>query len=285
MQFDAFCRAHGLIVDSIIPGRWVRTPTVDHPRTRNGAYKCLGDIGWVQNHATQVDVSEWRPDEDAPQFDTEAIVRKAAEFDRRMRDGWDRAARKAQQMVREATPAEHPYLQIKGFADARGLVQGEDLIIPMRHWQTNALVGAQVIRWLPEERKYEKKMLPGMRAKGAVFRIGSSQAQRTWLVEGYATGLSIEAALRMLNLRDAALVCFSAGNLIHVAKLVPGELFVFADNDESQAGEKSAISTGLRYCMSGQVGHDANDMHTKEGIFRVASLMMDAMVSVPEPVP
>jgi len=82
MQFDAFCRAHGLIVDSLISGRWVRVPTVDHPRKKNGAYKFLGDIGWAQNHATNVDVSTWRPDADAPKIDTQAIANKAAEFER-----------------------------------------------------------------------------------------------------------------------------------------------------------------------------------------------------------
>ena len=52
--------------------------------------------------------------------------------------------------------------------------------------------GAQLIRWLSEERKWEKKMLPGMRAKGAVLRLGSAAPWLTILCEGYATGLSIE---------------------------------------------------------------------------------------------
>ena len=57
MMFDAFCRAHGLLVDGIEAGRWVRVPTEDHPRTRNGAYKYLGDVGFVQNHATMTEVA------------------------------------------------------------------------------------------------------------------------------------------------------------------------------------------------------------------------------------
>jgi putative DNA primase/helicase len=282
MQFDAFCRAHGLIVDSLIAGRWVRVPTVDHPRKKNGAYKFLGDIGWVQNHATNVDVSTWRPDADAPKIDTQAIANKAAEFERRMVDGWARAAKKAEALIREAKQMPHPYLQNKGFKDAKGLVLAdESLVIPMRHWKTNAVQGAQLIRWNSDERRFEKKMLPGMRAKGAVFRIGSTNAARTWLVEGFATGLSVEAAVRLLNLRDSVVVCFSVGNLIHVAPQISGELFAFADNDESGAGEAGAKKAGLRYCMSGTVGHDANDMHKKEGIFRVASLMVDATQSEP----
>jgi len=280
MTFADFCRLHGLIVDTLEAGRWVRVPTTDHPRTRNGAYKWLGDVGWVQNHATQVDVSTWRPDAAAQPVDMARIHAKVADHERKQRDGWERASKVADGLVRSSKLAQHGYLQIKGFEDAKGMVlPDETLMVPMRHLRTNALVGAQIIRWLPEEMKYEKKMLPGMRAKGAVFRLGGRNARRTWLVEGYATGLSVECALRMLKLRDSVLICFSAGNLIHVAEQLQGEALVFADHDASGSGERSAKATGLRYCMASQVGHDANDMHQHLGIFKVASLMVDATVS------
>lgn len=277
MQFDAFCRAHGLIVDGITPGRWVRVPTTDHPRKKNGAYKYLGDIGWVQNHAVDMDVSTWRADEASlKDVDVQRICRQAAEFDERMRQGWARAAERAQQMVQRAAFGEHPYLQIKGLGELRGLVLNDALLVPMRHWRTNRLAGVQSIRWLEAERRYEKLMLPGMRAKGAVLRLGSPQAPRTWLVEGYATGLSVEAAARMLRLRDAVTVCFSAGNLVHVARQLQqaGQaVAVFADHDASGAGERAAVQTGAPWCMSPVQGEDANDMH-KRGIFEVARLMV-----------
>ena len=277
MRFDDFCRAHGLIVDSLVEGRWVRVPTTDHPRKKNGAYKWLGDIGWVQNHAQSTEVSTWRPDSDAPKHDTQRIAEKARQFERDMEAGWARAAARAIGFIKQATIGEHNYLHFKGLPKARGFVMPDGaLLVPMRHWKTNAVMGAQLIRWLPDESRYEKKMLPGMRAKGAVFRIGSPSARRTWFVEGYATGLSLEAALDVVKARDAVMVCFSAGNLVHVAALVTGSRFVFADNDESGAGERAAVSTGLPYCMSGTKGHDANDMHQAEGVFKVASLMMDA---------
>lgn len=286
MNFTDFCRAHGLMVDSVVEGRWMRVPTADHPRKKNGAYKFLGDVGFVQNHATQVDVSVWRPDGDVPKIDAERIAAKAAAFEQKMREGWARAAQRAHQLIASSKQAEHNYLHIKGFGCTRGIVTDDgSLLIPMRHWRSNDLMGAQLIRWIDEERRYEKKMLTGMRAKGAVFRIGSAQAARTWLVEGFATGLSVEAAIRLLNLRDAVLVCFSAGNLMHVAPLIGGERFVFADNDASGAGLKAAKATGLRYCMSGIEGQDANDMHLSDGIYKVASLMVDAISSEVETVP
>lgn len=284
MRFEDFCRLHGLIVDSAIEGRWVRVPTTDHPRTRNGAYKFLGNIGWCQNHAQSTEVSTWRPDASTPKIDHEGIAARAREFERRMVAGWKRAADTATKLIRESKPGEHNYLHSKGLGHVRGFVLEDGaLLVPMRHWDTNEVQGAQVIRWLPDERKYEKKMLPGMRAKGAVFRIGSRTAARTWLVEGYATGLSLECALTTLRLRDAIVVCFSAGNLMHVASMLKGDRLVFADNDESGAGERAAVATGLRYCMAGTVGHDANDMHQAEGIYRVASLMLDATQMEPVP--
>ena len=287
MDFIQFCRAHGLIIDSLPPaGAWKRYPTTDHPRPKHGGATWLGELGWCQNHATQVDVSVWRPDADAPGIDTQRIAEQARAFEQKMRDGWARAARKAHELVASAKQAEHNYLHFKGFGDMLGLVLPDgSLLVPMRHWRTNDLVGAQVIRWLADEHRYEKKMLPGMRAKGAVFRIGSAQAARTWLVEGFATGLSVEAAVRLLSLRDAVLVCFSAGNLMHVAPLLHGERIVFADNDASGAGLRAAQATGLRYCMSGVQGHDANDMHLHGGIYKVASLMVDSMAQEVETVP
>lgn len=272
IEFADFCQAHGLIVDSVTPGRWMRVATTDHPRKKNGAYKFMGDIGWVQNHAASPEVSTWRPESVAP-VDRERIARMAAEFERKQRLGWNRAAARAAQIVHEAKTTEHAYLQFKGFKTAKGLVDADGaLIVPMRDWRSNALAGVQRIRWLMDERKYEKKMLPGMRAKGAVLRLGSTQAARSWLVEGYATGLSVEAALRLMGYPDAVWVCFSAGNLMHVAPLLAGERLVFADNDESQAGERAAQATGLRYCMSPSLG-DANDMHARQGIFDVAALI------------
>jgi phage/plasmid primase-like uncharacterized protein len=280
MRFQDFCALHGLIIDAVTPGRWVRVPTTDHPRKRNGAYKYLGDIGWVQNHAQSTEVSTWRPDADAPKIDHAGIAAKARQFEHRMMQGWQSAAETAATLIQTATVGEHNYLHAKSLGHVRGFVlQKGALLVPMRHWDTNRVQGAQVIRWLADERRYEKKMLPGMRAKGAVFRIGSQRARRTWLVEGYATGLSLECALATLRLQDAVVVCFSASNLIHVSSMLSGEVLVFADNDESGAGERAAIATGRRYCMSGTVGHDANDMHINEGIFRVASLMMDATAS------
>ena len=38
-------------------------PTDDHPRKRNGRYRWLGDVGWVQNWATMQEPAMWRSEE------------------------------------------------------------------------------------------------------------------------------------------------------------------------------------------------------------------------------
>ena len=127
------------------------------------------------------------------------------------------------------------------------------------------------------ERKYEKKMLTGMRAKNAVFHIGNRMAEDTWLVEGYATGLSVYHALRSCGMNASVVVCFSAGNMVAVASQIPGRVFVFADDDESGTGAKSAEATERPWTMPDQVGYDANDLHQKEGLFAVVSKLMGVL--------
>jgi putative DNA primase/helicase len=145
----------------------------------------------------------------------------------------------------------------------------------MRNLETNALQGLQSIVWLPEERRWEKKMATGMRAKGAVLRLGNARAKETFLCEGYATGLSIEIALRRLRLNASVLICFSDSNMAHVATLLQGPAFVVADNDVSLAGERAAIKTGFPWAMSDVVGEDANDLHQRAGLTALCKLILD----------
>lgn len=282
MMFDAFCRAHGLVIrDGIEAGRWVRVPTTDHPRSDNGAYKYLGEVGWAQNWATMPEPATWRPEaHEVQKVDVERIRREAERHQRKVVEGWRRAAEQASQLIASARPEEHNYLHIKGLGDQLGLVCADGrLLVPMRHWRNNGLMGAQLIGWDGEQRRYDKRMLPGMRAKGAVFRIGSIQAPRTWLVEGYATGLSLAAAVRgLMKLRDNVLVCFSAGNLTHVARELGGNLIAFADNDRSGAGEAAARAAGIQFVMSPEAGEDANDLHRRAGLFEVARVAMGAVM-------
>lgn len=185
------------------------------------------------------------------------------------------AADASQKVIEQCELKTHFYLNAKGLPDVVVLVNDSTLIVPMRNFETNQVQGMQTIEWIAGERRWEKKMAFGMRAKGAVLRLGNQRAQETFLCEGYATGLSIELALRRLRLNASVLVCFSDSNLAHVATMVKGRAFVFADNDLSLAGETAAKKTGLPYCMSDAVGEDANDLHQRAGMVVLCKKIID----------
>ncbi len=274
MRFEDFAAAHGLIIRHVEYGAWRRVPTTDHPRKRNGAYRHLGDVAFVQNHATMGEVAVWHADSDI-RIDSAAIARRAAEADRARRLAQLAASAKAQAIINACRLSTHPYLAAKGFPDSLGLVtDAVELIVPMRDCETGAVLGAQKISL--EDNEWTKKMLFGMRAKGASYRIGNARAPEVWFVEGYATGLSVDAALKLLRLSAAVMVCFSASNLVYVASRFAGRHFVFADNDASSAGESAALDTGLPYAMSDELGQDANDLHLAAGVMAVAKKVMEA---------
>lgn len=282
MDFISFARAHGVEIDPArlyASERIKRCGTTDKPNGTNGAYFWDGARGWVFNWSAEAKVQWWNDPKANAWTEAEKAAWRAKRMaaDRQKQDGQAQAAQRAAEMLRAAKPDAHNYLHIKGFPDAQGFVAADGaLLIPMRSFSTNDLQGVQVIRWNEEARKYEKKMNPGMKAKGAVFRMGDNLAPEWFLCEGYATGLSIAAALRGVGLRAGVIVCFSAANLVHIAPMVKGRCFVFADNDESGTGEKAAIETGLPYCMAETVGWDANDLHLKRGLMAVSQKLMEA---------
>lgn len=281
MSFIDFARAHGVEIDPakfFASERIQRCGTTDKPRSTNGAYFWDGKRGWVFNWATEARVQWFNHRNAMPWTDAEKAVWKArhlAAHTRKERQ-YRQAAMHANQLIRSTTLGTHDYLARKGFPDLRGMIDADGaLIVPMRHLETNELLGAQRIYWDEPKRQWVKKMLIDMKAKGAVLRLGDKAAVETFLVEGYATGLSVLAASRSVGLRSAVVVCFSANNLELIAPHIKGRVFVFADNDVSGVGEKAAKATGKHYCMSPIVGEDANDLHHRAGLLAVCQLLMN----------
>lgn len=279
MTFTAFAMSHGLILDQVYPSSKIqRCATEDKPRAKNAAYMFDGLRGFIYRWDRDAKAIWWNDANAQPWSNDE----KRQWAERKRRDeasreaGYRNAASNAAAIIKACKPADHVYLRSKKLPDILGLVNAaHELIVPMRNIKNNELSGVQTIRFLTDSHEWEKKMTFGMRAKDAVFRIGSTHAAETWLVEGYATGLTLELALRRLSLPAAVLVCFSAGNMVRVAPQVVGRKFIFADNDKSGTGEAAAKETGIKYCMSPEVGEDANDLYARAGLMALCKAVME----------
>lgn len=267
MTFEDFARAHGLIINGLTPGKWVAVPTEDHPRKRNGRYKWLGNIGWVQNWATMTSPEMWRGQDARP------VAQLIQKSDRERLESAHRAAQKAGWILHQCRPEKHPYLERKGFHEEMGNVWTTDgtqlLVIPMRIG--TKLVGCQLI-----DDKGDKKFLQGQQTKGASFILDARGVPI--FCEGYATALSVRAVMKVMKVRYTIYVCFSAGNLKEVARNISGGIVV-ADHDPNHVGEEAARQTGKPYWLSQTVGEDFNDYHLRVGLFKAMGSLKKAVFS------
>lgn len=270
MRFEDFARQHGLIIREVIPHRWVSTPTEDHPKKRNGRYKFLGDVGWVQNWATMQSPSMWKSDSPTRPV---LIYQSIQDAGREREEAAKKAAAKAGWILKQCRNGHHTYLEAKGFPDETGNIWDTDgqrlLVIPMR--DRESLLGVQLIN---EEGK--KKFLGGQRTKGAYFCIDAKGVPI--FCEGYATALSVRSVMKLIKLRYTIYVCFSAGNIKTVANSIHGG-FVIADNDPNRVGEQAARDTSKPYWLSDQVGEDFNDYHRRVGDFAASQSLKRILLS------
>lgn len=280
MTFTHFARMYGFILPDLYPSeRVLRCPTEQRPHSTDGAYFWNGRRGWVSDWENGADI-HWYDNLDEMGF-TEADRRAWSErklaLERRQVEVHQQGEHRAAVMLAACKPSEHVYLRTNQLAGLRGLVSdGRELIVPMRSFNSNRLVGAQVIRWQMDEHKWQKNMIYGTRAKGAVFRLGNPRAPESWLVEDYTTGLTLALAMRQLCLQGQVLICFTPTNLTHVAGLIKGRTFAFVDHDKCTTGERAAQEAGIPYCMSPVEGEDANDLYVRSGLISVSALMMAA---------
>ncbi len=262
MNFEDFARGHGLIMNSVQHDRWVPTPTIDHPRSSNGRYKYLGNVGWVQNWATMDKPATWFAE--GINASSSVVKSSISKSFNKTSELNDRAASKAAWILKQCKNGTHPYLASKGFPDDEANIWEKDgqrlLVIPMRV-ATN-LVGVQII-----DEQGEKKFLYGQQSKGATFCINAKGIPM--FCEGYATGLSIREMMKSCNIKYCIHICFSASNMKLIAGYYPNGIVV-ADNDNSGVGQATAVETGKPYWISPTVGDDFNDYHQRVGSFRAS---------------
>ena len=274
--FVDFARASGLDISHVVAnGQIVRCGTTLHPRSKNGAYMFDGKFGWTQSWDTDSQVNIYGEKKEFSQSDKTEWLKKKQAQEQDQSTLNIRAVQKVQTLIKSSEIKSHDYFIYQHLHNSVGHVtENNELVIPMFSL-TGDLQGAQIITFNSDIKKFEKKMIYGMKAKGAVHRLGNKNALETILCEGYATGLSIKLACDMARLNIAVLVCFSANNLINIAKELTGKAYVFADNDISNVGKTSAEKTGLAYVMSDVVGDDANDLHRKSGLIAVLKKVME----------
>ena len=275
MRFEDFASEHGLIINRVEYGAWRRVPTSDHPHKKNGAYLHRGHVAFVQNHATMGEPCAWFPDaENSIRIDHAAIARRNAEAQRELRQARENAERKAASLLSACSLEKHAYFDAKGFPQELGnVLPSEDgcplLCIPMMRF--GRLAGLQTITV-----DGDKKFLFGQQSAGAQFVFDGRG--RDWFCEGYATALSLRAALSALKMRYRIHVCFSAHNLARLAAACDDGI-VMADNDENGAGLKAAQQSGRPYILPPVVGEDANDWHKRDGLFQFSQAIRRAMTA------
>lgn len=274
MDFIEFCRSHGIIIHDLPPlGVWKRFPTEDHPRSRNGAVKYMGEVGFVQNHATATVVSIWKPDSPITTKVKSTYLASIRNAEDEQKKKQHQAMQRAVGMLNGSGNSTHPYLEAKGFPDEQGNVLWQDgkpvLLIPMR--VAGNLVGLQQI-----DEDGGKKFLYGQRTSNAVFTFNNKGMNV--LCEGYATALSVRLAFKQMKQRYTLHVCFSAGNMAKVAAGLELGLLI-ADNDASGTGQRVAEESGWKYWLSDRVGEDANDFHQRVGLFQFTQSLTRSMLS------
>lgn len=274
MSFHEAAASIGCIIRNLHEDdRIHRCATDTHPKKKNGAYRCDGRRGWIRNWETFA-LAVWHEARDerrrGPVTPLPDLVKRRAEEAAAARF----AAETAQHMVKTATWATHPYLARKGFPKALGLVLEDMLLVPGR-------INGRITTLQKIYEDGRKMSLKHGSIGGASFSIGDGPLE--FLCEGYATGLSIKAALSGMCVRARVTCCFAAANVAEVASKRPRALIV-TDNDKPipqlgnlGTGEYFARRTGLPWTMPPERGTDANDLHLSSGLPALQALLLDLM--------
>lgn len=278
MEFVNFAAAHGLEITHLETGKIIRCKTSDHRSKRNGAYYFEDSFGWVQNWAVHDRPEIWITDKEVDQKELQLKLKKSREkYNQERARINQQAIKKAEGILSQCKNDTSAYLSSKGFPDmCFNMLKEEDkdplLCVPMRI--NGNLSGLQVIA--PDGRK---KFIYGTNASYASFDIG--QGRQIFLVEGLASGLSLQKILNSLKITYMIKVCFSAGNMTKIAAAMPNSgPVIICDNDESGTGQKVGIDSGCRYYMPSVVGQDVNDECNQSGYFAVSQKIKKILYKV-----
>ena len=294
------CGANGSVFDFVM-----QTRGVDFRE----AVRLLGDEAGLS--------APTRPDPAAERQRRREHEERVARQEAERRRNADRVARMAathvDDIARSCEWQEHPYLVRKGFSAPPGRFRRRQgalhgygmvtsrgwLMIPIRN-AANEIRNAQFIS--PEG---EKLFHRDGETKGCFHRIAPAiTTPELWLAEGYATGLSVLAALRRRSLRPEIRFCLSASNIEAVgraAKRDGRDVWVVADHDRwscpkcrhrwdgtlqdrtcpscgargtPPAGQHHAAALSRPTWIPPDAGTDANDFHATRGLDALADALV-----------
>lgn len=249
---------------ALVPGKFYRIPAPGRGKGDRNGWVTLHDAG-VASYGdwSTGEKHTWRA-ETGSRTPTKPAWTGRADIGRRKAADRAKAESAAARIWQGAEPANaHPYLSRKGVT-ATGLridCTGR-LLVPVYDARNGDLISVQRI-----DRDGEKRFLKDTTTEAGHYVIPGA-APRIFC-EGLATGATVNAATGR-----AAVVCFNAGNLQAVARILaqPGDV-VAADNDNApKAGERfgkrldaygtghrAAMATGLPWYMPHTPGRDWND--------------------------
>jgi putative DNA primase/helicase len=278
MNFAQFCAAHGLIIRTIsmtAPGQTKRCATTCNPGKLNGWYRYDG-LGGVCGIWGSLDAQQYRPGADAKPLtkaDFDAIAAKVRRAEAERAQNQSSAAKRAVALLAASDPRSHAYLSRKGFPDllAPCVADGAMLLVTM--WKDGKVVNLQRIN-----QAGEKRFMSGGEVSGTAHVIGSQGV--AILCEGYATCLSVAAAIKASKMRAHAVCCFSADNMVKVAATY-NDARIVADNDNLRTGtgEKAAKIAGFPYFLPPIDGQDFNDLHRALGLFSASQIVRTLVLS------
>lgn len=274
-------RDAGLLVDSVeFDAGLRRVPTLDKPRSKNGAYIAHSDAPtsiWWHNWATG-ESSTWTAKGQSRLTASEKATlarrieqaRKIAEDEQGKR--YAEAAKKAHDIYNAAADChEHAYLVAKGIKAATGIKKYRDALAVPIYAEHGTLTSLQFIG-----ADGSKRFLSGGRKYGCYFHIGGKEPGNPLIIcEGLATGLSLYESISW-----PVLVAFDAGNLLPVSKFARSrykdrEIILAADNDTKTPGNpgvtkatEAAQAIGGSLAVPDQEG-DFNDLHQSKGLEEV----------------
>ena len=210
-----------------------------------------------------------------PVMDVEEIQRER----RHRKQLAKKAVKQAQRVMDACIVGPHPYLGNKGFPERDVMVYSgaigntwhyDVMVLPVRD-SKGSLINIQTIAV-----DGTKRFLYGGVMRAGRMDIG--RGKDLFVVDGYATGLSVERCLRELSIDCTVRVAFMASN---IPLMATGKALVITDHDrtpegrEYGAGEMYARKSRCRWWQPPDVGTDFNDVEMMIGTYAASELLRE----------